>query len=182
MQPRISAHLPIAIYRDRLAITAPPAPTLGNSASRIVRRLAGAVTLAAGLLIAGCATMSPGAGADGPGSLAQRDLADGIALYDKGDYVSAIRTLLTSEGIWQGSLQTRVMAHKHIAFSHCLSNRPSPCKQSFQDLLRLKPDFELAAAEAGHPIWGAAFKQARREMAVVGSSGSDARTLARSSR
>ncbi len=104
------------------------------------------------------------------GGGAQRDLAAGIDLYDKGDYVAAIRTLLTSREIWQAPLPTRVTAHKYVAFSHCLSNRPRPCKQSFSDLLQLQPDFELAAAESGHPLWRDAFRQAKREVGAAGGS------------
>lgn len=96
---------------------------------------------------------------------ADRELAAGVALYDNGDYVQAIRSLLTSQWIWVAPLETRVTAQKYIAFSHCLLNRPKPCMASFGDLLKIKPDFELAAAEAGHPQWGAAFKQAKRQAA-----------------
>ncbi len=71
-----------------------------------------------------------------------------------------------AQGIWQASLDLEVTAYKYVAFSHCLLNRPKPCQQSFSDLLRLKPDYELAAAEAGHPQWSSAFKQARQETAA----------------
>jgi hypothetical protein len=85
-------------------------------------------------------------------------------LYDKGDYVQALRALLTAQEIWRAPTETKVTAQKYVAFSHCLLNRPQPCKQSFRDLLRMKPDFELEAAEAGHPLWGAEFKQAKQEL------------------
>lgn len=149
-----------------------------------VVRVARAGVLAGALLISGCAAL--GTAADGPDSAeAQRELASGIVLYDKGDYVQAIRTLLTSDEIWRASLATRVAAQKYVAFSHCLSNRPQPCKQSFSDLLRIKPDFELAAAEVGHPLWGAAFRQAQREAGAIkaeGVAGEAAGTLAHASR
>lgn len=124
--------------------------------------------LAAALALAGCATLGvPGsstAAADSSDTgAAQLELAAGISQYDKGEYVAAIRTLLTSDQIWRGPMDSRVTAQKYVAFSHCLLNRPQPCKQSFSDLLRMKPDFDLAAAEAGHPQWGAAFRQAKRE-------------------
>lgn len=134
--------------------------------------------LALALLVSGCATL---AALEGPATTdqveadpsnvpgaAQRELAVGVDLYDKGEYVAAIRSLLTSGEIWRGPLETRVTAQKYVAFSHCLLNRPEPCKQSFSDLLRMKPDFELAAAEIGHPLWGAAFKQAKREATASG--------------
>ncbi|MEO6269053.1 MAG: TssQ family T6SS-associated lipoprotein [Lautropia sp.] len=143
--------------------------------------------LAALVLVSGCATLGiPTTTADEPSSTqadtagAQRDLAAGIDLYDKGDYVAAIRTLLTSREIWQAPMPTRVAAHKYVAFSHCLSNRPRPCKQSFSDLLQLQPDFELAAAESGHPLWRDAFRQAKRE--AGGSDGSARQALAQRDR
>ena len=156
----------------------------GRGSAGPARLLARAGTLAAVLLAAGCATPGAPPVADGPGSPAQRELAAGIERFDKGEYVAAIRTLLTSDEIWRASLQTRVTAQKYVAFSHCLSNRPLPCKQSFSDLLRMKPDFELAAAEAGHPQWGAAFRQAKAEAAgglAAPSAEPASRTLARAS-
>ena len=121
-----------------------------------------AAAFAVALTTAGCASLGTH---DGPGSAAQRQLAEGIAHYDRGDYVAAIRTLMTSEEIWRASLQTQVTARKYLAFSHCLSDRPDVCRQTFVELLRVQPDFQLAAAEAGHPQWGKVFEQARREAA-----------------
>ena len=122
-----------------------------------------ALLLAAALVISGCAQLDLGAGLANDAE-ARRELDAGIALYDKGDYVNTIRSLLTAKEIWQAPVDTKITAQKYIAFSHCLLQRPEPCKQSFRDLLRLKPDFELAAAEAGHPMWSSAFAQAKREV------------------
>lgn len=164
------------------ADTAPKAPRTGGphacgGTRRLIGRWAGSGLLAALVLVSGCATLGNlTTAADGASTTqadavgAQRDLAAGIDLYDKGDYVAAIRTLLTSREIWQAPLPTRVTAHKYVAFSHCLSNRPRPCKQSFSDLLQLQPDFELAAAESGHPLWRDAFRQAKREVGAAGGS------------
>jgi hypothetical protein len=133
----------------------------------------GAMTLA---LLGGCATLAEQttAGTTAAAAVAatdeaeaRRELAAGVELYDKGEYVLALRSLLMAQGIWQASPDLRVTAHKYVAFSHCLLNRPKPCKQSFSDLLRLKPDFELSPAEAGHPQWSCAFKQARQEAATA---------------
>lgn len=157
----------------------------GTACARAVARLATrAALLAAAVAVSACATLGTadggggthGHGADGGGGASSggaaaaavvetvdQELAAGIALYDQGEYVQAIRTLLTAQQIWSGPMQTRVTAQKYVAFSHCLLDRPVPCKASFSDLLGLKPDFELAAAEAGHPQWGAAFRQAKQE-------------------
>ena len=123
-----------------------------------------AAAFALALTTAACASLGVD---DGPGSAAQRQLAEGIAHYDQGNYVAAIRTLMTSEEIWKASLQTQVTARKYLAFSHCLSNRPDLCRQTFAELLRIAPDFRLAATEAGHPQWGKVFEQARREAAMA---------------
>lgn len=147
---------------------------------RAARLMARAGMLAAAWTIAGCATFGGLAADDGRDSAAQRELAAGIAFYDQGEYVQAIRSLLTAQNIWRAPLDTRVTAQKYVAFCHCLSNRPDPCKQAFSDLLRIKPDFELAAAEAGHPQWGAAFRRAKRELGTP-SGAADGR-LARSAR
>jgi hypothetical protein len=135
--------------------------------------LAATGALALALALGGCATLAePPEPAAAVATVAadeaeaKRELAAGVALYDKGDYVLALRSLLMAQVIWQASLDLRVTAHKYVAFSHCLLNRPKPCKQSFGDLLRLKPDYELAAAEAGHPQWSSAFKQAKLDAAA----------------
>jgi hypothetical protein len=127
------------------------------------RLLTRAGLVAAALAIAGCAHLETVTGPVTDAAEARRELDAGIALYDKGDYVNTIRSLLTAKEIWRAPIDTRVTAQKYLAFSHCLLKRPEPCQQSFRDLLKLKPDFELAAAEAGHPMWTAAFKQAKRE-------------------
>jgi len=118
----------------------------------------------------GSGAPTPGAGAAGDppatADTARAELATGIALYDKGAYIEAIRSLLTAQGIWHAPLETQVAARKYLAFSHCLLNRPKPCREQFRDLLRIKPDFELSTAEAGHPQWGAAFTEAKREAAA----------------
>lgn len=148
------------------------APRAKRRRSDLARVLVTGATLLT--LLGGCATLAeqPPAGMAGAGAVAadeagaRRELAAGVELYDKGDYVLALRSLLKAQGIWQASPDLRVTAHKYVAFSHCLLNRPKPCKQSFSDLLALKPDFELSPAEAGHPQWSGAFKQARQEAAT----------------
>lgn len=149
------------------------APRAKSRRSDLARVLVTGATMLA--LLGGCATLAgqstagmAGAGAEAAADEAEakRELATGIELYDKGDYVLALRSLLMAQGIWQASRDLRVTAHKYVAFSHCLLNRPKPCKQSFSDLLALKPDFELSPAEAGHPQWSGAFKHARQEAAA----------------
>lgn len=101
-----------------------------------------------------------------PQQVGEARLAEGIALYDKGDFNGAIKLLQGSPEIWTTSVNTRLQAYKYEAFSHCLSNRRPACRYSFDELLKLNPAFTLSAAEAGHPMWGPVFKQAKREAAV----------------
>ena len=151
---------------DRKVTGADRPPANPASAVTGAARSRRALFLAVAFAIAGCAQLDTG-GRFENNTEARRELDAGIALYDMGDYVNTIRSLLTAKEIWRAPVDTKITAQKYIAFSHCLLQRPEPCTQSFRDLLRLKPDFELAAAEAGHPMWSAAFKQAKREAGVL---------------
>lgn len=133
---------------------------------RPARALPACAALALALL-AGCA--APGATAlndggaplEGTEALAQEQLAEGIALYDRGDYIDSLRRLIGSQAIAAGSLSTRVTARKYVAFSQCLLDRPEPCRESFDAILAMDPSFALRPAEIGHPLWGKAYLQAK---------------------
>ncbi|MCD6734781.1 MAG: TssQ family T6SS-associated lipoprotein [Burkholderiaceae bacterium] len=117
----------------------------------------------AALAIAGCSTIGDiGRKAGiGPVSPAEQKVAEGVALYDEGDFTAAIRTLQSQE-IADGDVGTRVRANKYLAFSYCVTQRRVLCRRSFDTALRLDESFELEAAEAGHPIWGPVYAQARK--------------------
>jgi hypothetical protein len=84
-------------------------------------------------------------------------LAVGIRQYEEGKYAEAAESLNSS--LYQGlSSADRVRAHKYLAFIDCVSGRPSACRQEFRRALNIDPNLELSAAEAGHPIWGPAFR------------------------
>lgn len=115
------------------------------------------------LVLAGCSTMRDlgqkvGIGAPSP---AEAKVAEGIALYDKGEFAGAIRTLQSPE-IADGDVQTRVRASKYLAFSYCVTQRRALCRRSFDTALRLDDEFRLTPAEAGHPAWGPVYAQARK--------------------
>jgi len=55
----------------------------------------------------------------------------------------------------------RVKAHKYLAFIACVSSQQLTCREEFSIALELDPKFELAPAEAGHPIWGPMFKSVK---------------------
>lgn len=93
-------------------------------------------------------------------------LTDGIALYNKGSYSAAIKRLANAPEIWSADLSFQTQALKTMAFSYCVTSRKKLCKQQFEKALKLDPNFDLAAGEQGHPLWGPVFKQAQRAVAT----------------
>ena len=89
-----------------------------------------------------------------------QDLADGIKQYEDANYSEAARLLQSSLDQGLGS-NDQVKAHKYLAFIHCISGREQRCRDEFRAALKIDPSFELAANEAGHPIWGPAFRSAK---------------------
>lgn len=85
-------------------------------------------------------------------------LSAGLREYDNGDYTEAGQDLQTAIDLGL-SEDERAIAHKHLAFIHCASGRERLCREEFRRALALKPDLELSAAEAGHPVWGPIFAQ-----------------------
>jgi len=55
----------------------------------------------------------------------------------------------------------KLSAYKYLAFIHCISSREKLCKDYFRKVLAINPNFELSPAEAGHPIWGPAFRSVK---------------------
>jgi len=88
------------------------------------------------------------------------DLANGIKRYEDANYSEAARLLQSSldQGLGRDD---QVKAHKYLAFIHCVSGREQRCRDEFRAALKIDPSFELAASEAGHPIWGPAFRSAK---------------------
>lgn len=88
------------------------------------------------------------------------DLASGIKQYEDANYAEAARLL--QAGLDQGlGTNDQVRAHKYLAFIHCVSGRERRCRDEFRAALKIDPAFELAANEAGHPIWGPAFRSVK---------------------
>jgi Tfp pilus assembly protein PilF len=88
----------------------------------------------------------------GPGALSA-----GLKQYENGDLEESAKNL-------QGAIdlgvpeKLRATAHKHLAFIHCSSNRVGQCRDEFRKALAIDPQFDLAPAEAGHPVWGPIFR------------------------
>jgi tetratricopeptide (TPR) repeat protein len=95
----------------------------------------------------------------------ERMLADAVALYDQGEYSKALKVFQDTlkETL---SVPDRVKALKLTAFSYCLTNRNALCRATFDNLLQLKPDFVLDAAEAGHPSWGPSFRAVKSKQSA----------------
>ncbi len=94
------------------------------------------------------------------GNKGEQTLQSGIRQYENGNYAEASRLLQAS--LDQGLNQPgQVRAHKYLAFIHCVSGRDARCRDEFRAALRIDPSFELAANEAGHPIWGPVFRSVK---------------------
>ena len=85
-------------------------------------------------------------------------LGAGLREYDNGEYADAARELQAAIDLGLTDRE-RANAHKHLAFIHCSSARERSCREEFRKALAVNPDLELAAAEAGHPVWGPLFAQ-----------------------
>ncbi len=96
-------------------------------------------------------------------SPAQQRLAEGIALYEAGDFNGAVRKLTASPELTDKAVSPdiKVEALKYAAFSYCVTSRRVLCRRQFDALLVLQPTYELTPSEAGHPIWGPVFKQSK---------------------
>jgi hypothetical protein len=96
--------------------------------------------------------------------VAEVALEAAMASYDAGDYNGAIKAF-ASPDIAGGSPDVKVKAHKYTAFSYCVTNRRTLCRQQFVEALKLDPNFALEPAEQTHPIWGAEYNAAKRSLA-----------------
>jgi hypothetical protein len=89
-------------------------------------------------------------------------LAEGIALYDKGDYNGAIKHLSGANEIWIADKPVQQEALKYMAFSYCVTGHQALCKQQFEKALALGSSFDLAPGEKGHPLWGPVFDKVKK--------------------
>lgn len=93
--------------------------------------------------------------------LAKQDLAAGIRKYEEGDHGEAARLLRSSLNYGTLGKAEGLEARKHLAFIYCTSGRKAQCHDEFRKALRIDPSFTLAANEAGHPMWGPVFRNAK---------------------
>lgn len=90
------------------------------------------------------------------------DLAAGIRSYQDGNYSVAQQQLQSALKAGLNSFG-QIEAHKYLAFIHCASGRESRCREEFQKVLHLAPEFQLTPAEAGHPTWGPVFRSVKAQ-------------------
>ena len=112
------------------------------------------------VLLVGCAPGSTRSGSSFFESKAEKALSTGVSLYDEGKYPEAISAL--QDALTAGlSADDQVKAHKHLAFTQCISGRDKLCREEFRKALDVNPAFELSPSEAGHPIWGPVYKSVK---------------------
>jgi Tfp pilus assembly protein PilF len=88
---------------------------------------------------------------------AQVALVEGLRRFDAGAYDASTKKLLGALELGLGA-GDRALAHKHLAFIHCASNRERQCREEFRKALAADPALKLATAEGGHPVWGPIFR------------------------
>jgi hypothetical protein len=92
---------------------------------------------------------------------------NGIRNYEDGNYAASMATLQSLVAQKDATKSEKVLAYKYLAFMHCVSStesrdwRERMCRESFKKAFELKPDFNLTAAEAGHPVWGPIFSSVK---------------------
>lgn len=117
------------------------------------------------LLISGCQGMGPfscdAAQARGAGTPTDKKLNYGVLSYEEGNYQASVTAL---QGVLDTGLSGKpeqVKAYKYLAFIQCVSGREAMCRDYFKKALEIDPNFNLDSAEAGHPIWGPAFRSVK---------------------
>jgi hypothetical protein len=114
------------------------------------------------LICCGCAGRGSNLREDSPPPT-ERDqkLSAGIKSYEQGNYNESAK--LIQEALTKGlpDKESQVEAHKYLAFIHCVSGRKKECADEFKKALAVDPNFELQAAEVGHPLWGPVYSSVK---------------------
>jgi Tfp pilus assembly protein PilF len=98
----------------------------------------------------------------------EQQLERGIRRYEEGAYKNAARQFQAALDLGLDGKPDRVTAHKYLAFIACASGREKSCRDEFRKALHVDADFDLTPAEAGHPVWGAAFRSVKIDDAAKG--------------
>lgn len=89
-------------------------------------------------------------------------LDQGLARYAEGKFDAAAKLFAGALKQGLGAKGDQITALKHSAFSLCLLNRKTACRNDFAKIFRVEPAFDLAPAEAGHPSWAKVFADAKQ--------------------
>jgi hypothetical protein len=95
---------------------------------------------------------------------AQRSLAEGIALFEDGQYARAHSQLKQSVAAGLADGRDAALAHKYLAFYYCLHGVRRQCVKSFERALLADSDVELNTDERSNSEWSAAFEAARQNI------------------
>jgi Tfp pilus assembly protein PilF len=90
---------------------------------------------------------------------AERALLTGLRAYDDGQYAEAERALQDALRTGLTSAKDRAVAHKHLAFIYCTSQRAPACEAEFREAHVADAQFALSKAENGHPLWGPVYRK-----------------------
>ncbi|HET9820579.1 MAG TPA: TssQ family T6SS-associated lipoprotein [Burkholderiaceae bacterium] len=118
------------------------------------------LALGVAVLLLGACAVPPGVGlTEVLQRPAERALLNGLRAYDDAQYAQAERELQKALAAGLASPKDRAMAHKHLAFVFCTSQRMAACEAAFRAALAADPEFALTRAEAGHPLWGPVYRR-----------------------
>jgi Tfp pilus assembly protein PilF len=92
-----------------------------------------------------------------------QELERAVKSYEEGAYKNAARQFQAALDLGLNSKVDQATAHKYLAFITCVTGREKSCRDEFRKALDADPNFELGAAEVGHPVWGAAFRSVKAE-------------------
>lgn len=94
---------------------------------------------------------------------AEQALASGLKSYENGNYAVAAKQLKSALNNGLTFKSDQVTAHKYLAFVHCASERKRECRAEFAEAFEIDPEFELSAAEVGHPLWGPVYRDVQTQ-------------------
>ena len=93
---------------------------------------------------------------------AEKALLAGLRAYDDAQYPLAEAQLTDALKSGLASPRDRAVAHKHLAFIYCTSDRVKACEDEFRAAREADPAFALSKSEAGHPRWGPVYQRVVR--------------------
>ena len=129
---------------------------------RIMNIRVAMIAVLVAFLLSACGGMAPMMDAFQPSN---KQLVSGIKSYEDGDYQTALTTLRSAQEMGLEDKRDQVLAHKYLAFIHCVSGHEQLCRDEFRKALTIDPAFTLTPAEAGHPVWGPVFRGEKAKFA-----------------